>query len=380
MPVEGSSCGSRPPQHPRFENAFFRMKRVAHLWRSVGLLLTVGLLLSSTPSSALSMQAPRGATPWTVENSEFADLWFHGLASLGFEGPRAGSLYRAEYHRSMQSTDVSPSALWRQAGSLGRALRRDPAFEILHFVPVYLHGVTVAAGLAALSSVADGSLSDPSSAPQVRRATEAIGRVLNTSDQREVLKTLVEALRREQAEGPRLRRANPRAVEPAWRALTDELSPELERWGLHGGVLVLSPPLGSEGRFFLGNPDDPRDNLVFVHAGAGVESEQEGGPGAVVAAGIRELCFPAVRIVFRTVQGEVDDPVAEEGITAGLATRCGALLLEANASAYLADYQRTFPDSGTDWGNGLAVPQTDELIALLEVELRAELSRSATAR
>jgi len=137
---------------------------------------------------------------WTFTSDPFADLWFHGLAIVGFDGFGRVPLYDAEYAWNVESSrraDAAPSELERARGEILAAFISDPAFEVLHFVPLYLADAPVDMALDALEHLGDagGGRTDA----RVARESAALAAVLATPSQRGVVADFVRALRGERA-------------------------------------------------------------------------------------------------------------------------------------------------------------------------------------
>lgn len=329
--------------------------------------LLAGESLTASPAGAAapeSRPAVASAENWQVTNSAFADLWYHGLAVVGFHGFGPNPLYDVRYGRqAARSRPDGPLA--GAAPELLRELERDPAFELLHFIPVYLAGAGPREALAGLRSVSRSSeLSSSASDPAMRSGLEVVGALLPEEAQRRTLGRFVDLLEREWAEGLEEEMARRQAAdEPKLRALesrwTEVFVPALNgylgAYGLTGGWIVPTPALGLEGRFFQGDPRSAGDNVVII----GLPSDDEG-LDVALAPVVRELCFPAVRAAFQEVQSRYSDRVAASRASDAAATRCGELLLERELPEALPAYRTRFRLQGAPDAAWSSLPDPDE--------------------
>ncbi|MGD8321063.1 MAG: hypothetical protein PVJ02_11420, partial [Gemmatimonadota bacterium] len=311
----------------------------------VSALATVGVLVLLAGAATVAGQSRQR---WTFGDDAFADLWFHGLAVVGFYGFGPFPLYDPDYalaaaaERRADGTRETPLELRR--GDFRGSFQRDEAFEILHFVPLYFAGRDPREALRSLSAVA--SLA-PGTLPQEGdAAATAVASVLTRADERRTLGDFVRALdeewtrvvlprRTENAAGNRQRLLEIRhRWTSVWApALTDFLSRE----GFQEGSVVVVPALGAEGRFLDRNPAGTPGPLVVVG-----DPGEAAGTDAALSSLVRELCYPAVRRAFAPFEGRVSDRVAASRASDLTATRCGELLLEARAPAQVAAYRARF--------------------------------------
>jgi len=283
---------------------------------------------------------------WRAVSRSSADLWFHGVALVGFQGFGAGELYDPQYAaRVRQAKDGLgiASELDRSAPRLLDAFRNDSTFEVVHFVPLYFGAV----GRLEMLDALRGLVTDPDQAvelasPAARFGTAAVAAVVTTPQQRQVLGQFISALESEWSIFYRDYRSDSLAVEieratvatQQWlERMGDSFEPYLDAQRLSRGLLVISPAVGSDGRLFVGDPRQDGDNLVVVGPAWGEE-------GAGYRA-LREWCFPAGRAAV-----SVADPVASrhqaEMVSGRAAVHCGATLLGRVAPQSLAAYYRAF--------------------------------------
>ncbi|KPJ79601.1 MAG: hypothetical protein AMS19_10840 [Gemmatimonas sp. SG8_23] len=304
----------------------------------------IATLLGGAGVSAVPLEA-QPASEWRFRTDPFAELWYHGLAMIGFHGFGRVPLYDAAYAWSIvserRSAGQEPTTLERDRGAFQAAFTRDPAFEVLHFVPLYLADAPVDVALDALDplSVNSGGRADA----RIAREITALAGVISQPAQREMLARFVRALREERplladASRPELDvRAS--GLEELWsETASGPLADFLGREGLERGWIVVTPALGPEGRFL----ERPDGSVVAV--GVSAESDRR----AVVGAVVRELCYPAVRRALTPYESWFDDRATVSDVSDQAATRCGALLLEAHAPDLLPAYRSRFGDTTSD--------------------------------
>lgn len=306
--------------------------------------LILGLLSMGVPRSLSSQHA------WTLVEAPQIDLWFHGVAVVGFRGfgplPLYDPAYADRIRRAKDSLGVFPTALDRQAERFRTAFAADSNFEVLHFVPLYFPAADRAAMLEALRAVARQRSGIPAvTDPRIRFGAAAVAAVLRRPEERRILGDFAEALDREWREfygaywATRWAERGPRVAElqMEWDArFAPSLADYLRALRLDRGIIFLSPALGADGRIFDGDPADRTDNLVAVRS-----PESGDAPDLPLYAAVRELCYPAVR---RALAGQpvVANRIAAERRNSDAAVRCGALLIDARAPALLPGYRRAF--------------------------------------
>jgi hypothetical protein len=308
-------------------------------------ILTAALLWSiGVPRPLFSQHA------WTLVEAPQVDLWFHGLAVVGFGGfgplPLYDPGYAARIRRTKDSLAVFPTALDRQAARFRTAFEDDSNFEVLHFVPLYFAAADRGAMLDALRTVAHQRSGLPILAdPRTRFGAAAVAAVLRSAEERRMLGEFADALDREWREfygayWAKLwaqRRPQVAALQQEWDArFAPSLGDYLHAVRLDRGIIFLSPALGADGRIFQGDPGDRTDKLVAVRfSGSGDASD------VPLYAALRELCYPAVRAAL-TRRPAPANRIAAERISGEAALRCGALLLQARAPTLLPGYRRAF--------------------------------------
>ncbi len=322
-----------------------RMKGTGACLRAGGaMVVALALLLGSAlPGAAQSSET------WTFEDDAFADLWFYGLAVVGFFGFGPFPLYDAQYALDARVGDRasrSPTSLEGRRAEFLAAFRSDDAFEILHFVPLYFRGASREAAVAALRAVATRPEGGVDSPPRTRFGATVVAGTLTTPAERRTLAAFLDALDEEwrAVAGPRWQRDLDRRqrdlaeLRAAWaRDWAPPLAEFLSAEGFSAGTVLAVPALGAEGRFLDRNPSGRAGPLVALGLPA-----DSGGLQAALSSLVRELCYPAVRRAFASVEVRLPDRVEASRAGDLAATRCGELLLERRAPAHLTAYRARF--------------------------------------
>jgi hypothetical protein len=157
-------------------------------------------LIAGTGWGEASAQEP--AVKWAFSSLPLVDLWFHGMALVDPIDPGPVPLYDPDYPnevgRAKEEAGIDPSVFDRSIGHFREAFRRDPAFELFHFLPLYFPqaGRTeVLEALELLARTAEGLPRAPSARTSFGLA--AVGSVLATQRQRQTLGEFVGALSEE---------------------------------------------------------------------------------------------------------------------------------------------------------------------------------------
>ncbi len=305
--------------------------------------MAVALSLGPAPLSGQTVSRVSGGPGWAVRSAANVDLWYHGLAVVGFEGFSPLSLYEPQYaeriRRAKEAQGVYPTMLDQLRSYFRVAFATDSTYEIFHFLPLYFSSPDPDSMLAAVAAAANGKSTDQ---PGARVLTEVLTRKI----QREITAQFVRALQTEwdvflraHREGEESRRDRYfAAVERQW---AEEFGPALDGFlrdrRLDRGVVLASPALGPEGRVFLGDPTDAGDNLVAVGLPADLQD-----PRRVLFAVVRELCFPIAsrQVAEHGVPGK--DRVTAERWASRAAVRCGDMLLQARAPDLAPAYRETY--------------------------------------
>lgn len=344
-------------------------------------LASLWLAPALVPAPAAAQQsAPR----WVVNRDAFADLWYHGLAVVG--GARYGPLplYAPEYvvqvreakRRFALATGVPlATPLDAAAPRLRRAFASDSAFDVLHFVPLYFMGESPVEVLAAFRS-ALGGVSVASNSPSSLRARVAmIVASFPEARQRRTLRAFVTALDDEWRLFVRTDREtrppDEHALLALQRAWDGTIAPPLRDWlasgGRPGGLIVVAPAVGAEGRVAR------IDKRTIVVVGAALPG---GVPVAPLLSAVRELAFPLLDVApAATALGRPGDLEAQREIAA---VRAGAMVLEARAPALVADYRQLFT-TAAGGVSGRAFERRFPLDSASEAALRAVVAHDVAA-
>jgi hypothetical protein len=313
--------------------------------------LTALLLAVASTGSAAQPASQHG---WRFVAAPHVDLWYHALAVVGFQP--MGSLpyyapgYRTRIAAAREAAGVGPTQLESEAAALRGAFSADPAFQVLHFLPLYFVGGDATDMFEAMRRAADGT----GSAARPGTGADLIVAVLPSSSQRALLARFGALLEeewhtfygaywsdREVERTPWLA-----GLQASWGArYQTALTPYLDAFALTGGTVVVVEALGAEGRSLSGDPSDPRDNLIAVGGGVG------DGPPRLLDFVVRELCFPAVRRAHdaATLTSRGDAAVRLNSV-AGV--RCGDMLLARVHPGSVAGYRSAFLEAvgATDRG------------------------------
>lgn len=338
------------------------------------------LVLAAAGGTQASAQEAPGR--WTFTSVPLANLWFHGMALVDPVGPGPVHLYDPGYPnevgRAKEQAGSGPSLLDRNLGRFREEFRRDPAFEVLHFLPLYFAQAGRTEVFAALELLARTPEGIPS-APSARSAfgLTAVGSVLTTPGQRGALGEFVEALQGEWDgffgtwwQGNAAKRAElESSLQSVWRGKYEPaLAPYLTGISMTGGMVVMAPSIGTEGRIFAGSPRSASDNVLVVAAPNAPEAASE-----AVFSMLRELSFPLARRAVEKVGAPAANRAEAEELTGRAAVRSGALLLELLLPEDVEAYRGFFlAQSG-----GTAVEATTPRIAFeATFPLSAELEKA----
>ncbi len=354
--------------------------------RRTSIVPTLALLAISSAAvpGSLAAQDQEAAPGWIVGAAPHLDLWFHGLAVVGFAGSGPMPLYDSEYgavvERLKQEQGVFPTVLDERARSLASDFASHPGFELAHFLPLYFVSADRPRMFDALQKVARDGNANAVTDFRAKFGAGVVAQVLTEADQRQALANY--ALVLEQEWGA--------FYEDFWNELASsrqdlyqelqlrwdhELAPRLQAY-LHAarldrGAIVVSPVIGAEGRIFEGDPRQRDDNLIVVGFPLGSDDLD-----AVLANIVRELSFPLLRRVPNSTTTAGRDPAEAAAESSLAAVRAGALLLQRYAPDQVEAYQRSFvrarelePESGA-----ALVSQFERTFAI-----PGDLSRALTA-
>lgn len=297
-------------------------------------------LLAAPAARAQDPLRPAAGT-WRFGVAPQVDLWFHGLAVLGYGMDAALPLYDSAY-----AAAARPGSALAALPTLRDTFERDPAFQILHFLPLYF---TAADPLGMLGAVEDAARTPPGTPPAVRdprlrRGAEVVALALPRGRQREALREFVRALRRDWESGFRARwdsaiaarRDDLEAAQALWDSVfAPRLAPLLFAGKLDYGSVFVSRPLGLEGRLVTG---DRRTNVAAVLF--------TDGPAAILYATVREMCFEWMRGVVADHVAPAERRGREQALESRAAVRCGARVLERLVPEHAEAYRRFYAEQG----------------------------------
>lgn len=172
-----------------------RARRVALRIGAVAVVLAVTRPNVVLAQPALPLQAEPAA--WRVRSVGSSDLWFHGMAVIGVDGPGPLPMYDREYAQRVRDAKhrrgIYPTLLDRKAADLRNAFHRDSTFEVLHFLPLYFLLLDADALLGAVRAlVRQDSRAIKALDPATRNAVTALDSVLTTRRARDVLGEFIE--------------------------------------------------------------------------------------------------------------------------------------------------------------------------------------------
>jgi hypothetical protein len=284
---------------------------------------------------------------WTITRDPFADLWFHSLAVIGYDGYGPLSLYDARYASRVRDTKARAhmaTMLDRRAPDLRRSLAADSAFEVLHFLPLYFVGQEPSLVLSALRAAARET-SRGQAPGALTFAPNAVVASLPTRQERDVLVSLLDAVADEWATFVRADRAahetdDRRVVRELQSAWDDRFAHVLDGYlaamRIGRGTILVSPAIGNEGRIIR---DPSGAAIIVVSSERGVVGDND-----ALLRSVRELAFPLLnqlRTPLTTSTSRIDAEQARDAA----AVRAGAIILDAVDEALAADYRRLFLDA-----------------------------------
>ena len=266
---------------------------------------------------------------WQVLSRPQVDLWYHGLALVGYEQAQGMPLYNAQYTDRVLAVKDSlgvRTKLDKDALDFLGEFQDDDVFQNLHFLPLYFPVATPERMLRALAAVADRDVSDTSIVgADTRSGVRFAAANFRSGDQRKVLGRFVEALEEEWEKfyqrywedhvhdaglESEMQRRWDRTLAPAVDGfLTDQR--------LKNGRIFVSPPLGPEGRLVRGNAFQGVEPAVAVWMPEPVDTTTP------LYSAVRELCFSVVNGWQEAV-------------------RCGAMVLQGTAPELVPDYERVY--------------------------------------
>ncbi len=334
-------------------------------------------------SPVVGQDSDTASINWKVTSAPHVDLWYHGLAVVGFDQTKGLPLYNQAYadrvRREKERRGVYPTPLDELAKDLRKEFEKDPAFQNMHFLPLYFPEASREEMHGALLAVSDRQLDSLRTAGRsTRTGIRMAAGIFDSGNQRKRLKQFVEALNREWTiffshyreivleDFPGVVELQRRWDQEVLPAVSDFTT----RSGLTDGWIFVSPALGPEGRLLQGSRVRRAPHAVAVWSPGWDDIDPS------LYAAVREMCFAVVDDALRGAApredlGDLEGPAA---------VRCGSLLFEANAPPLLEAYQRSFlraADDDIDYANESelarafedAYPLEDELVDRLAEQL-----------
>jgi len=339
------------------------------------------------PQHALHAQVtaqPPAAYQWTVARDPFADLWFHSLAVIGYEGYGALPLYDsrdADRSRGAKARRRVTTMLDRRAPELRKALAADSAFEVLHFLPLYFVGQEPSRTLSALRAALQGSTGVARSTPRTT-AANAVAAALPTRRERDVFVSLLDAVddewtaffRSERSARTTEDRLIVRDLQSAWDGrFGAPLAGYLASIGVTRGTILISPALGNDGRIVRG----PGGSVIVAVSPNRVTGI--GGEDAALLRAVRELAFPLLDQLRTPLTGSTTRIAAEQARDAA-AVRAGAMILDCIDATLAANYRRVFLDALGGRTFDTAYPLSNEAEAALRRLVTSAAEGGASGR
>ncbi len=308
------------------------------------------LLLTGTGFSPAAAQEP-GAR-WSVAADPSMDLWFHGMALIGVQGPGGAPLYHVGYASEVggekDRRGIGPTPLDRALPALRAAVAGEEELELLHFLPLYFPGVSRSGLLQAVEAISVAGSGVPAvTDPRAEFGATAIASIIRDPAQREVLGVFAQALAEEWdlfygAYWRDRQVASEAAMTQAARTFNGNVlspaAPFFRRFGLQAGRLMPSPPVGLEGRILAGGPSNPWDNQVVIGIRGSVD-DPNGLVTEITARFLKEVCYPAVREAMAASGVAVSDPAVEARMSSDAATGCGAMVLDRFVPSMSREYR-----------------------------------------
>ena len=308
------------------------------------------LLVCAAYAGTRTDLSAQGSTPsldsgWVVLSEPRVDLWYHGLAVVGFGETDDSSMYDVEYLERVRATKqelgIYPTPLDERAEKLREEFEKDRAFELFHYVPLYFPRASRERMLQALMAVADQRTRDSTIAGRDTRAgMRLLEAQFRERGQRRWLREFVEFLQEEWDLFYGDFREQTAAGDATYLAVMSrrwdtEVEPAISEFlieeQLDSGLIYIAPALGLEGRMFEGSSFQRT-----VHALA-VWAPPWNDPRASLFSAVREMCYSAAGTALRSA-GEMLSP---EMVTRA-AVQCGSRLLQNSSPALAAEYRSVF--------------------------------------
>ena len=307
----------------------------------------------STPSSPIrpgmaASAATSGMTPvlrWPVRTAEHMDVWLHAFAMLT-DDTATVPLFRRGYRDSLtvlRNQRTLFTALDSNRQVLATRLAASPGYRDAQFFPLEMASWEVLRSLTERFLAVDGDLKRAGDRELAARLAP-VATIFPTAADREWLRRFLHSVTDERlrfyaemhSRLVRSRAAVVTAVDSLWQRV---YRPRFDRFltgaGLRTGSLVLSAPLGGEGRSGAGRD---KQLVVLVPFPQRVEEAQD-----VVLVFAHEITAALVTAIVadNSSPAERRSGAAERAVTMGQ-VRAGALLLERIAPELVTPYQRYY--------------------------------------
>jgi hypothetical protein len=323
---------------------FTREITLRTLTRGVMLVLMIG---ASHPAAAQAR--------WRLTHSAAADRWFESMArlrlspggSLPWYGPTRGAV---------------PS--WQPAAA------RAITLEVLHFAPLYYPSASPSEFTSAIRAGASGA-----TAPTARASflVAVLSATIVAPTDRALLASIgVFAEGSATPTGVSAERLT--ALQAIWDSVyAPALVPFLRTRKLEGGLLMVVPALGPEGRIFEGHPDDTSDNVIAVTDGARSTIAE-----APLLAAVRELCASLVTTTLDRAAA-AGGPIHNAAAATRASVRCGAKLIERALPSRVESYRLLWSQFGGATSFDAAFPPLKNVDSAIDVALQEIFARSFTS-
>lgn len=321
---------------------------------------------------------PVGPPGWDLQTREHVDLWLHGYAMLQ-DDSGALPFFRPGYRNELAALKSEARVFTLLDANVDRLAPRLATNSQLvngQFAPLYFQSwADLRAGVRAFLE-ANGNPSRASGSG--RRAVVVLREMFPTAEDRDWLRTFVLSLEDERENFYRehweeRQRRSVLAHAAADSALRAASEGGLRRYAanasLSRGSLILSLPLGGEGRAVLTGVERP---LIAVPRPM-VPAEA----ASVVYVFTHELVTPAVDVATREFDGELPRGLSADAYTTSALVRAGHHLLQRAVPGMADDYARYYlqlagRDAGSDAGATLAavfaLPDALETAVLQQVD------------
>lgn len=314
------------------------------LWLTASACASVGVEPRSGAPAADTVMGTE-AVRWTVATRQQVDLWYHGLAYAGVGAVPELTAYVPGYvERIVAAKRVAgayPTVLDQRASEFAQVFSGDARYQALGFLPLYFSSGEALFRAFAAWVQAGG---DPRRVrdPALAQAVAFLSQQFPTAEQRRTIAGWVQTLQQEDAvfygrywaARQQEYAGTAAAVQARWDVLAPRIQPVLDYLMLNAGEVLLSLPLGQEGRSVT---PGRRSNRVAVLM------PPHGEPADAVWALLHELMYPYVQGVIRDQLSPAQlRETREDLLSMRAAVRAGALLLDQAAPPAAAEYRAAY--------------------------------------